>query len=183
MFMVVMSVLVFLAISANEEDDGRLQTLLTLPVTRSAVYFQKLLAGIAGTGVIMLCILATIYAGLAVIQKEVDAVRIIESVSTLWLVCCTFGLVGYSTAMLTGKKGLTTSVAIGYALFCIVLSSLAPAVDALKDIDKLSLLHYYNNPQIMQNGLDIGHTLILIGIFVVLTLIGWIGFRKRSITT
>jgi ABC-2 type transport system permease protein len=183
MFLVVMSVLLFISVSATEEDSGRLQTILTLPVTRTKVYFQKWLAVLFAIGIVTLALIAALYAGLAIIQKNTDALRVIESVTNLWLACSAVGMVGFSLAMLTGKKGLSVAVASGYALFCIIMSSLAPAVDSLKEIDKLSLLHYYNNPQIMQHGLDISHIIILGCTLITLTLVGWTGFTRRSINT
>ena len=183
MFLVVMSVLLFISVSATDEESGRLQTLLTLPVTRTKVYIQKLLAVLFSIGIVNIALVAALYLGLAVIQKEADNFRVMESVVNLWLACSTIGIIGFSLAMLSGKKGLSVAVASGYALFCIIMSSLAPAVDSLKDIDKLSLLHYYNNPQIMQHGLDITHVIIIGIVFLILTLVGWIGFTRRSINT
>jgi ABC-2 type transport system permease protein len=183
MFAIVMSILLFISISASEEDDGRLQTLLTLPLTRTKIYFQKWAAGILCVGIVLAFLLAAVYVGLAVIGKDVDAMRVFESLGAMWLTCCTFGMVGFGVAMLTGKKGLTVALASGYAIFCIVMNSLAASIDQLKDWDKISLLHYYNNPQIMQHGLDWNHMYILGAAFIVLTLLGWIGFTKRSINT
>lgn len=183
MFLVVMSVLLFISVSATDEDNGRMQTLLTLPITRTKAYFHKWLAVLIAIGIVNLALIAALYAGLAVIQKEADATRIIQSIANLWLACSTVGMVGFSLAMLTGKKGLSIAVASGYALFCVIMSSLAPAVDSLKEVDKLSLLHYYNNPQIMQHGLDSTHIIILATALVILTLIGWFGFTRRSINT
>lgn len=183
MFLVVMSVILFISVSANEEDDGRLQTLLTLPLTRTKIYFQKSLAIFVAIALVILLHIAALYAGLAVIDKEADTLRVWQSTVSLWLATATIGMVGFSIAMLTGKKLLSIGIAGGYALFCIIMSSLAPAVDSLKDIDKLSLLHYYNNPQIMQHGLDINHVVTLVIILVLLMLAGWLGFTKRSINT
>lgn len=183
MFLVVMSVLLFIAVSANDEDNGRLQTMLTLPVSRTKVYFQKWAAVLFAIAIVNLMLLAALYVGLLVIQKDADSMRIFESIANLWLACVTVGMVGFSLAMFSGKKGLAVGAASGYALFCIVMSSLAPAVDSLKDVDKLSLLHYYNNPQIMQHGLDVAHIITLTIVLSIFTLLGWIGFTRRSINT
>lgn len=183
MFLVVMSVLLFISVSATDEDSGRMQTLLTLPVSRTKVYFEKWLAVLVVIGIVLLCLVGALYAGLAIIHKDADGWRVFESVANLWLACSAMGTVGFSVAMLTGKKALSIAIVSGYALFCIILSSLTPAVEGLKDVDKLSLLHYYNNPQIMQNGLDGMHILVLGGALVVLTVLGWAGFTRRSINT
>jgi ABC-2 type transport system permease protein len=183
MFLVVMSVLLFISISSSEEDDGRLQTLLTLPITRTKVYFQKWLAVLVAIAGVILLLAGALYAGLAVIGKEADAFRVWQSLASLWLAVSSIGLVGFSTAMLTGKKAVSIGIASSYALFCIIMSSLAPAVKELQDIDRFSLLHYYNNPQIMQHGLDGNHVIILLVVIVALTLLGWLGFTRRSINT
>lgn len=183
MFLVVMTVILFISVSASEEDDGRLQTLLTLPITRTKAYFHKWLAILTANAIVVLLMLVALYAGLALIHKEADAIRVWQSAGSLWLAITTVGLVGFSLAMFTGKKSLSIALAAGYALFCIIMSSLAPAVEGLQEVDKLSLLHYYNNPQIMQYGLDMSHIATLALVLVGLTLIGWVGFTKRNIGT
>ena len=78
-------------------------------------------------------------------------------------------------AMFTGKKGITIAVAASYAAISFVVSSLAPAVD------KLSIFHYYNNPQIMQHSLSGQGIVILCTVSSLLMLIGWVGFTRRNI--
>jgi putative exporter of polyketide antibiotics len=82
-------------------------------------------------------------------------------------------------AMFTGKKGI--AVAASYAAISFVVSSLAPAVDKLRAIDKLSIFHYYNNPQIMQHSLSGQSIVILCTVSSLLMLIGWVGFTRRNI--
>lgn len=180
---IIMSVLVTISISASEEDGRRLQTLLSLPVTRTSVYFQKWLAVLVVIAVVSACIVLGLALGLLVADKSADIQRVWLSALDAWLMNAAYGMVAYCAAMLTGKKGLTIAIASGYAAVSFFVSSLAPAVDKLKDIDKLSIFHYYNQPQIMQHGLNGKHVAVLLGVIAVLTIVGWVGFTRRNIDT
>lgn len=180
---IIMSVLLFVGISVNEEDSRRLQTLLSLPVTRTSVFFQKWLAVILVIAFVSACIVIGLVLGLLVADKTADMQRVWLTAFDAWIMNTAYGLVAYCIAMLTGKKGLTIAAASGYAALSFFVSSLAPAVDKLKEIDKLSIFHYYNQPQIMQHGLNGKHLAVLITVIAVLTIVGWLGFTRRNIET
>lgn len=178
---VIMSILLFLGVSANEENDGRLQSLLSFPITRSSVYFQKWLAVMLIIGIVCLSIVAALWVGLLIVNETADYARILQSVLDAWIMNVAYGMVVFSVAMATGKKGLAIAIASGYAFVSFVITSLAPSVDSLDIVDKFSIFHYYNLPQIMQNGLDMGNLMVLIGIVVALTIVGWLGFLRRDV--
>lgn len=180
---IAMSIIVAVAISASEEDDGRMHSLLSLPITRTAAFWQKLLAILIVFAVVCAFIVAGLALALPIIDKSVDWSRVWQSAFDCWLMTTAYGMVAYAVAMLTGKKGLTVAIASGYAALSFLISSLAPAVDALKNVDKFSIFHYYNNPQIMQHGLDVANVWSLVAIIFGLVLIGWIGFTRRNIET
>lgn len=177
----IMSVLIFISISASEEADGRLQSLLSFPASRSKVYVQKLLAACLVVGVISLSVVGAVWAALSIIGESANYGHVWQSALSLGLINIAYGMVAFAVAMLTGKKSLTILIGAGYAVASLFITSLAPAVDKLHFIDKFSLLHYYNNPQIMTNGLNASHTWLLLGVIAGLALIGWIGFLRRDI--
>lgn len=180
---IAMAVIVFIGVSASEEDSGRLQSLLSLPITRSSVYFQKWLAVMFFIAIVCAGIVAGIYLALPIVDKSTDFWRVLQSAVDCWLMNTAYGLVAFAVAMGTGRKGLTVALASGYAALSFIISSLAPAVDKLAFADKFSIFHYYNHPLVMQHGLDVNHIYALVGIIVVLTLLGWLGFVRRDITT
>lgn len=180
---IIMSVLLAINISAAEEDDRRLQTLLSLPVTRTGVYFQKWLAILVIIAIVSACIVVGLDLGLLVADKTADMQRVWLSTLDAWLMNTAYGMVAYCVAMLTGKKGLTIAIGSGYAALSFFVSSLAPAVDKLKYVDKFSVFHYYNQPQIMQHGSNGKHVLVLVITIAILTVIGWVGFTRRNIET
>jgi len=183
MFTIIMAIFLFIGIGSGREDRGLTQTLLSFPVSRSRVYFAQWLAVMIVIAIVCLAIIPGIYAGLLVVDHSADWQRILLSVFACFLMNAAYGLVGYAVAMATGARTLTIAAAAGYAVVSFVVSSLASAVDWLKWPDKFSIFHYYNNPQIMANGLHGSHIAILITVIVGLTIVGWLGFRRRDVRT
>lgn len=177
----IMSILIFVSISASEEADGRLQSLLSLPVSRTKVYFQKLLAAITVVTLISVSVIAALWVALLIIDESADYGRIWQSIFAFGIINVVYGLIAYVAAMVTGSKGYTILISSGYAVASLFITSLAPAVDKLATADKFSLLHYYNNPQIMTEGLNGNHLLILGTVAVVLVVVGWYGFIRRDV--
>ena len=180
---IIMAVMLFANVSANEEDRGGMQTLLSLPVSRTSVYFQKLFAVMLVISLVCASIILGTWLGLLVVDKSADYGRILQSTGAAILMNTAYGMVAYAVAMGTGKKALTIAVSSGYAFVSFVISSLAPAVKDLDVVDRFSIFHYYNNPQIMNHGLDAHSVIVLSSVIVSLVLLGWIGFVRRDIQT
>lgn len=178
---IIMSVLLYTTTTASEEDDGRLQTLLSFPVTRTSVFWQKWLAVATVIAIVCASIIAGIGLGLAGIDKTADLTRILESTLACTLMNLAYGTIAFATAMITGKKGWTIAIGSGYAAISFIISSLAPAVDKLSTVDRFSIFHYYNNPQIMQHGLDTKHVYILLAVIIVSLALSWYRFTRRDI--
>ena len=179
----IMAVLIFIGISASEESDGRMQSLLSFPVSRTKAYFHKWAAANLVVAAISLSTMLALWLALLIIDESADYARVWQSVLSLALINIAYGMVAFTAAMATGSKAFAILMGSGYAVATLFITSLAPAVDKLETIDKFSLLHYYNNPQIMTNGIDLSNTLVILAAIVILTLIGWIGFLRRDVRT
>lgn len=176
-----MALILFIGQGVSEEDDGRLASLLSLPVTRTSTYFQKWLA--VATVVTIICSMTIIFSLVAASLQHhsVDAWRLVESAATCDLMCVSLGTIAFAIGMATGRKGLTISLASAYAGGSLIISSLAPNIDSLKFVDHLSVLHYYNSPNIMLHGLNMTHTIVLAAVIIASFLFGWLLFTRRSL--
>lgn len=181
MLLVPMAIIIFISQSVSEESDGRLATLLTLPVSRAAVYIQKWLAAATVITVVCLAMAAITLGSVALQHSTIDTLRLAKSAGTCLLMCLAFGSAAYGLGMAIGYKGLTIAAVSVYAGLAVIISSLAPNISQLKVIDHLSLLHYYNIPNIMLHGVNMTHTLILVAATVACLVVGWLGFRRRSL--
>jgi ABC-2 type transport system permease protein len=178
---IVAAIIIPIAVTAGEEDDKRLQTLITMPVTRSAIFCQKWLAVITAMLVLVAALVGATYLGLLIVGHNADFARMMQSALAFFLMNSAFATIAFSVAMFIGKKGASIALAAGYTALSFVVTSLAASVEWLRYADKFSILHYYNNPQIMANGLTTNHLIIMAAIIVVAGTLGWIRFRHRNI--
>ncbi|MEP7205164.1 MAG: ABC transporter permease [Candidatus Saccharibacteria bacterium] len=178
---IVMSIILFLGVSSGDEDRGSLKTLLTYPVSRQRVLLEKFFAVFIIVGIVSFGIVIGALIGLFQIGEQASILRLLQSALECWLMNVAYGTIGFGIAFATGSRGLSVAVASGYAFISITISSLAAGVDTLKTIDHLSIFHYYNNPQVMNHGINFTDLLVLVVIIVVTLLLGYLGFRQRDV--
>lgn len=164
-----------------EEGDGRLQTLLAQPVSRSQVYWQKYL----GLGVFALLALAGMVLGTTigtlVIGEigNVNYLHLASGVLMVWLLTMTFASFAFAVGGI--KRGLGGLLAGFLAFTLFLIDSLAETATVLKSINNFSPFKYFNHPGVMQHGIDWSHALILAVACIILALIGWIFFTRRDV--
>jgi len=180
---IVMAIIVTISVTVTQEDDRRLQTLLSLPITRASVFLQKWFAIFTIVTLASASVIVGVYIGLVSVDKTADPNRLLESVAAFILINVTFAAITFALGMFSGKRGLTVTVASAYTVACLIISELAPSTDKLKLADKFSLLHYYNNPQVMQHGLNSIHMIVLGSVCLVALILSFVRFKHRNIGT
>lgn len=178
---VIYSVIIFTGLVAGDEGRGTLHTLLSQPVSRSKVYFQKVLAGGGMLWIVNFTVFVAIWIGCLLIGESLNYWRLFQATNFMWLVAFTFGLVGYALGAATGKRGLSGALAGVYAFLAYLVSSLTTTVEWLKYPNYLSPIKYFNEPRILDVGLQLDNTLVLVGAGALLVAIGWIIFKSRDI--
>lgn len=179
----VMTIMIYLSVSASEESDGRLQSMLSLPLTRSRVYVEKWLAATLVVTIVACSVAVALWLALVSINESADFGRIWQSVFELGLISVVFGTITFSIAFFTGSKLLTILITSVYTVAAFFITTLAPSVEKLQTINKFSLLHYYNNPQVMTRGIDVPSIWLQLIVLTILLLIGWYGFLRRDVRT
>ena len=178
---VIYSVIIFTGLVAGDESNGTLHTLLSQPVSRSKVYIQKLLAGGAMLWIVNFTVFVATWLGCLLIGESLDYWRLFQATNFMWLIALTFGLVGYALGAATGKRGLAGALAGVYAFLAYLVSSLTATVDWLKYPNYLSPIKYFGDSRVLDNGLQLTNTLVLVGSCALLVIVGWIIFRNRDI--
>lgn len=179
----IMGVILGTSLLGGEESDGRLQTLLAQPVSRSRVYWHKFIA------LKLLILLATLgvfigTVGGALIIGEVnnlEIVRLLEATLMTWLVTLVFGTLAFAVGAMTGKKGMSGIVAGFLAFATFMVTTLAATATVLKSVNHLSPFKYFNTPSVMKTGLDLSNLAVLLVIIVILAVAGWIFFTRRDV--
>ena len=179
----IMGIVMATGLMSGEESDGRLQTLLAQPVSRSQVYWQKFLAMgtvilIALVGMLVGTIIGTLIIGEL---GNINFGRLLAALGMIWLVTMVFASLAFCIGGISGRKGIA-GILTGFLAFALFLiNSLATTATVLRAINNFSPFKYYNDPGILQHGVSLSNILILLASIIFLSVLGWLVFIRRDV--
>jgi len=183
LFMAFYTVAVGLMITANDEEAGRLDVLLSTPTPRWRVIVQRGLA----YGVVYLVILGFFLASFALImalmpELDLPFARVAEGVlNILPMLALPTALTLLLSTLLRGRNaaaGVAGAIVIA-SYFANVLAALAP--EALQGVQRLSMFYYYNAFETLSYGLNVGHFALLMGLALGLGALSLLTFQRRDL--
>jgi ABC-2 type transport system permease protein len=166
---------------AGEEENRTLDLLLANPVSRTRVALEKALAMVIGL-VLLGAILwvATYLPGLAV-DMDLDPMNLVAVVVS----ACLFGFFMGGFALMvggsSGSRGLAIGLGAALGVAAYLVNSLAPLVEGLDWLQRLSPFYYYYEADPLRNGLDPVHAAVLGAGGLLFVLVAVIGFRRRDV--
>jgi ABC-type transport system involved in multi-copper enzyme maturation permease subunit len=92
-----------------------------------------------------------------------------------------FGTFSLLLGCLKGNRGLCLGISGGLAVLTYLLNALGSIVNGLKDYRFLSPFYHYLEPNILKNGIDPAHMLVLVGLVVVFFAASIPAFTRRDI--
>lgn len=166
---------------AGEEEKGTLDFLLANPVARWRVVVEKF-------GVMTLCIVILgffFWAGLAVCVRAIDVdislVKLAEITVVAIVLSLVFGSFSLLLGCLKGNRGMSLGISGGLAVLTYLLSTLGSIVEELRDYRFLSPFYHYMEPNVLKNGIDPEHLLVLVGLVVIFFVVSIPAFMRRDI--
>ncbi|MDP2919740.1 MAG: ABC transporter permease subunit [Dehalococcoidia bacterium] len=166
---------------AGEEEKGTLDFLLANPIPRWQVVAEKFGVMVTALLVLSFVFLVGLVIGAVTVDMEISYLRLAQATFSTLLVALDFGMVALFLGCWRGNRGLCIGVSGGLAAVMYFLNSLAEMVDALKGYRIISPFYHHVTPNVLVNGLDPGHTLVLLGIVVVLFVASLPVFDRRDI--
>ena len=169
-------------LGSKAEEDGTFEFVAALPMTRSTVYLtQSLLAVFFGLFVcfawtnIMFIPIATME-----LSQTLDYAPLMKATLQGALAGVSFGVLGFALGAFTGKSSLAWAFGGGLMAIEYLANSLKGTNDFFLWIDdNISSFGAYGNPY--QDGLIAGDLFLVIGKIALFLVIGFIGFRNRSL--
>ena len=169
-------------LGSKAEEDGTFEFVAALPMTRSTVYLtQSLLAVFFGLFVtfawtnIMFIPIATME-----LSQTLDYVPLMKATLQAALAGVSFGVLGFALGAYTGKSSMAWAFGGGLMAIEYLANSLKGTNDFFLWIDdNISSFGAYGNPY--QDGLIAGDLFLVIGKIALFLVIGFIGFRNRSL--
>ncbi len=168
---------------AGEEEQGTMDLLLANPLSRRRVVIEKFLALALSVALLGFIMWLSLVIGAKIFDMTISTVKLAAVSLTSVLLGFSFGMIGFATGCLTGKRGLGIAVATIFAGGSFIFNAIAKLVEEAKDYEGLSLFYYHSDINPLKNGIDFGDVVPFIAVIAVALVVGIIGFDRRDIAS
>lgn len=168
---------------AGEEEAGTLDLLLANPVSRRRIAVDKLAAlglEVLGLGLVLW---VALWIGCRAADLHVSAEHLAAATASAVLLAGGYGAIALLVGAATGRRGRALGVTAALAVAAYVVNGLAPLVDALEPLQKMSPFYHYAASDPLRHGLAAAHVAVLLAIAVVAALLGPLAFDRRDLET
>jgi putative exporter of polyketide antibiotics len=167
---------------AKAEEDGTFEFVASLPMTRSTVYLTQSIVAVLFGLFITFTWTNIMYIPMATMElsQTLDYVPLMKSTLMAGLAGVSFGVLGFALGAYTGKSSYAWGFGSGLMAIEWISNSLSGTNDLFLWIDNnISSFGAYGDPY--QEGLIGADLTLVLGKIVIFLIIGFIGFRKRSL--
>lgn len=171
------------AATAGEEQSGTMDLVLSVPISRSRVVVEKLLAMVALTTVLALSLVVLELVGNLVVDMGLSLSGILAVNLGLVLLALLFGALSMAVGSWTGRRTMAAGVAAGVAVAAFFINGLATLVSALETPQQFSPFYWYVDPKLLTNGFAWGPLALLTAVTIVFFGVAVWAFRRRDIST
>lgn len=170
----------------GEEDQGTLELLMALPISRWKLVLTKTLSMMLILAIIVVGLCFSIWIGIQAIQNEVDiqvsALDLAYVALQSWLLVVALGMIAlFLGAYLPERRHASMFGALILAASYLV-DSLAEITEQLDPYQPFSLNYYYNSQELMVSGLVWEDAIVLAGVLVVFLVLALVSFERRNVT-
>ena len=177
----VLAITIGTAAIVGEEERGTLNLLLAQPVSRTYVVVQKTVAAAVLLAVPISAIFLTLSALNPVIGLDLEFTGLLAANVTLWLFALAFYMFTLAISAVTGSRSITIGAAAGTTAALFFINGLAPLVESIAWIQKLTPFYWLQNPNPLANGFDIAAIAIFVVISAVLLGVAIWSLERRDI--
>jgi ABC-2 type transport system permease protein len=172
---------------AGEEEDGKLELIVSLPIPRWQIVTVKAIAlGIALFLILLLVAISTTIVFLAIeSQVETNLVwaDILWSLLYTWPIVMAVGMISLFLGAFAPRRRTASLIAAVVVIVSYFGSNLSSQVSTLESIQPLFLFHYLDSTAgLFETGPQISDILVLLGVALVAFILALIFFQRRDIT-
>ena len=170
-------------VTANEEDSGTMDVLLSLPVERARVVIEKFLAyGVSCIGVVLLIYLG-LHLGVILGGVELDVLRLAEV--TFYLIPLMVFIMAATVliAVLVRRRTVALGIVTAFVIVSYMLQTIGLAAEGTvaESIGVVSFLTYYNAGDILSQGFIWPHIAGFVIVSAVLLVASLYRYERRDI--
>jgi ABC-2 type transport system permease protein len=172
---------------AGEEDNGRLETIVALPIPRWQIVAVKAVA----LGLALLLILVITASGAALtlaalsdqVETLVTPVDVFFSLVAAWPLAMAFAMISLFLGAFSPSRRTASMLATVAVIASYLGSNLAGMVSSLQAVESLFLFHFYEaTAQSLEKGQQVGNMLILLAVALVAFGLAVFFFQRRDLT-
>jgi ABC-2 type transport system permease protein len=170
--------------TAGEEEAGRLEVLLSLPVSRPLVWLVRWCAAMVG-----LVLVAGAVGAFVVLSRplfSLDEVRpgAVAAASAGCIVLAALAAsVSYAAAGLGARRGLSAGAAVTVTVTSYVMAYLAPLSERFEWLRSWSPWHWALGEQPVSEGVALGPAAVVVAMTALLVVVGTVGVGRRDVRT
>lgn len=182
LLLMIMSLVLAQGLAGSEEEKGSLRTLLTTPLSRGRILWERWTAGVVIIGVTIVATVVGAYIGALVIGETVPNDMIWRLAAMSWLFGIAAFTITYAVGTAWGKRGLMMAVGLTVTFGSFIISSFAKSVEWLEPFKYASLLNYYDTTTIKDGAFNTTDVWLLAVLAIIFMLIAQLGFRRRDVS-
>lgn len=169
------------AVTAAEEDSGRLETYLAQPVSRTALFIGRIVAVTLWIVGMVLLILIVQLASDAVVGLEIDPARVVATVILCGLLALLHGALVLALAGWLPRPALLLSIGIAVVVGGYLVAALFPLSDTVAPLADASPWSWALGGDPLVNPTEPWRFVALLSPAIVLAGIGVLGFGRRDV--
>ncbi|WP_166350143.1 ABC transporter permease subunit [Phytoactinopolyspora limicola] len=168
-------------LTAGDEDAGRLEVELSLPVTRAGLMVRRFIVAagwLVGLGVV---VVLGLLVAMPALDLDASLARTMGATAAVVLLAILHGAVYYCAAGLGAPRNQALGIAGGVAGAGYVLRSLLPLSEPLEPVEVVSPWYWLLGDGPVQHGVPIGGAVLALVMVGVLLMVGNWGLTRRDI--
>lgn len=167
---------------AGDEQAGTLDLILAHPVSRSRLALQRFGALAVSVAIIALVLWLTLLAIAGPAHLDGISVGRFAALHVhLILFGGFFGALAYAAGAATGRKAVAISGGAGVAVIGFIANGIISQVEGLEWVKEFSPFNWLNGNNPLQNGIEVGDALLMLGLTVGLVAVGTWAFGRRDV--
>ena len=181
--MIVFAVIFSTSILASEESSGLLISQLSKSISRTSYFLQKYSAFLVACLVVIFFFMLGAFFGTVVLNDIIPLGDFLPPMFALYLLVVAFGSLTFSFGSIFANKSLPGVIIGFYATIGYFLTSMRTAAPIVDKLSHFTPFHFYNTPNVLLEGLDLGNVLVLLCFIVIPVVVALPIFLHRDLNT
>ncbi|MDQ1104111.1 ABC-2 type transport system permease protein [Nocardioides zeae] len=171
------------SLTAGDEEAGRLELLLALPVRRRTVFLTRLLTVVVSLAVVSVLVGLLVAGWVAALDMDVSTTGVAAGTTATSLLAALHACLAYAAACSGLSRSATMAVAGGVLVLGYLLHAIAPLSSALEPLAVVSPWEWALGSNPLETGFDPVGLLALLVASVVVTAVGTALVERRDVRT